>query len=223
MAGIFYTLEETAEKLRMTEGEVKKLIEEDKLREFRIGSDMLLKAEEVEAMAAEKGIEIEPKVEEEEPTPVTPVAETAELEASNAETTEPETGEIDLPEFELSESEEMEPKSPVLDTAALENLSVGEKVPVTKTDELEKQTTEDLKSKEVAAIVPEPKSRRRSKVKREVARTTRTRNRPRLTIGQWLFYGLSEDNPGAIIVLFLLLGGIIIGCLALGSFLYEIL
>ncbi len=223
MAGIFYTLEETAEKLKMTEGEVKKLIKEDKLREFRIGSDLLLKAEEVKAMAAEKGVEIEPKVEEEEPALVPAVPETAELETSQAETAEPETGEIDLPEFELSESEEMEPESPVLDTAALENLSVGEEVPVPKTGELETQTIRASKSKEVAAIMPETKSRWRSKAKQKVARTTRTRSRPRLTIGQWLFYGLSNDNPGAIIVLFLLLGGIIIGCIALGSFLYEIL
>ncbi len=224
MAGIFYTLEEAAEKLKMAEDEVTKLIKEDKLREFRIGSDMLLKAEEVEAIVAEKGVEIEPEVQaEEEPALVSTAPEATEPETSQTESTEPETGEIDLPEFELSELEEMEPESPVLDTAVLENLGVGEEVPVPQTGEREAQPIEASKSKEVAAILPETTLKRRSKTKRKVAKTTRTSYRQRLTIGQWLFYGLSDDNPGAIIVLFLLLGGIIIGCLALGSFLIEML
>ena len=58
MAGIFYSIKEAAKRLKITEKEVKKLIEQGTLREFRIGSDLLLKAEEVENLACEKGISV---------------------------------------------------------------------------------------------------------------------------------------------------------------------
>lgn len=200
MSGMFYSIKETAEKLKMTEKEVKELIKQDKLREFRIGSDMLLKAEEVNSLAAEKGISAEPEVAAEEQASI-PVA---------PESMEPEAGEIDLSGFELPESEAMEPESPVLDMADLESLSVGEGVPAGKVG------TEDI-----PAVQPKAASKKkRSKVKKQVAVRS---SRPRLTIGQWFWKGLREDSPGAIILLFLLLGGIIIGCLALGTYLSGVL
>jgi len=226
MAGMFYSLKETAEKLNITEKEVKELIRQDKLREFRIGSDLLLKAEEVEAMAAERGISVEPKVQaEEEPASVPAAPETPELQTGQEETMEPEAGEIELPEFELPESEAMEPESLVLDMAELEELGAGEEMPAQQAGESE------VKTEEVTAVLPtrrgkarrSPKvtsKKQRSKAKRKVART---RSRPRLSIGQWFWKGLTEDNPVAVILLFLLLGIIIIACIAIPSLLYEML
>jgi excisionase family DNA binding protein len=53
MAGMFYSLKEAAQKLGVTEDQVKQLAKEDKLREFRDGSNLLFKIEEVDALLAE--------------------------------------------------------------------------------------------------------------------------------------------------------------------------
>lgn len=55
MAGMFYSLQQTAQKLNVNEEQVSKLVEERKLREFRDGSNVLFKVSEVEALAAEMG------------------------------------------------------------------------------------------------------------------------------------------------------------------------
>jgi hypothetical protein len=56
MAGMFYTLQEVVEKLGKTEAEIKTLVREGKLREFRDGAKQLYKVEDVEAlMASPKG------------------------------------------------------------------------------------------------------------------------------------------------------------------------
>lgn len=52
MPGIFYTLQEVIEKLAKTEAEIKSLVREGKLREFRDGAKQLYKVEDVEAIAA---------------------------------------------------------------------------------------------------------------------------------------------------------------------------
>lgn len=52
MAGMFYTLQEVIEKLAKSEAEIKTLVREGKLREFRDGSKQLYKVEDVEALAA---------------------------------------------------------------------------------------------------------------------------------------------------------------------------
>jgi len=56
MAGMFYSLKEAAAKLSMTEQEVKELAKQGKLREFRDGSNLLFKVDEVEALMADTGI-----------------------------------------------------------------------------------------------------------------------------------------------------------------------
>ena len=56
MAGMFYSLQEAAQKLNMSEEEVTKLVEERKLREFRDGSNVLFKVSEVEALMADTGL-----------------------------------------------------------------------------------------------------------------------------------------------------------------------
>jgi len=69
MAGMFYSLKETAEKLGIAEDDVKQLAEEGKLREFRDGSNLLFKIEEVDALLSggpsedlEMDLELEPEV-----------------------------------------------------------------------------------------------------------------------------------------------------------------
>jgi len=57
MAGMFYSLEEAAKKLGKTEEEVKLLATEGKLREFRDGSVVMFKTDEVDALLAESDLE----------------------------------------------------------------------------------------------------------------------------------------------------------------------
>ncbi|MBM4024263.1 MAG: hypothetical protein FJ280_02500 [Planctomycetes bacterium] len=57
MAGMFYSLKEAAQRLGKTEDQVKQLAKDGKLREFRDGSNLLFKIEEVNALLAE-GIDI---------------------------------------------------------------------------------------------------------------------------------------------------------------------
>jgi hypothetical protein len=52
MPGMFYALQEVIEKLGKTEAEIKALVREGKLREFRDGTKQLYKVEDVEALAA---------------------------------------------------------------------------------------------------------------------------------------------------------------------------
>ena len=58
MAGMFYSLKETADRLGKTEDEVRQLARGGKLREFRDGSHVLFKADEVNALMAE-GIDVD--------------------------------------------------------------------------------------------------------------------------------------------------------------------
>jgi len=53
MAGMFYTLQQAAEKLNMTEQQVEQLVAQGKLREFRDGANVHLKIAEVDAFIAE--------------------------------------------------------------------------------------------------------------------------------------------------------------------------
>jgi len=53
MAGMFYSLEETASKLQKSEDELHELVKEGKLREFRDGPNLLFKVDEVESLIPE--------------------------------------------------------------------------------------------------------------------------------------------------------------------------
>jgi len=56
MAGMFYSLQEVAAKLNKTEEEVKEIIRQGRLREFRDGPNLLFKVDEVEALMSDTGI-----------------------------------------------------------------------------------------------------------------------------------------------------------------------
>jgi hypothetical protein len=53
MAGMFYNLQEVVAKLKKTEADVKQMVKDGKLREFRDGSKVLFKADEVDKLAEE--------------------------------------------------------------------------------------------------------------------------------------------------------------------------
>jgi len=53
MAGMFYSLQEAASKLNKTEEEIKEIIKQGRLREFRDGPNLLLKVDEVEALMSD--------------------------------------------------------------------------------------------------------------------------------------------------------------------------
>ena len=58
MAGMFYSLQEVCEKLGKSENEIKQLVQEGKLREFRDGSNLLFKIGDVKALSGGEDSEI---------------------------------------------------------------------------------------------------------------------------------------------------------------------
>jgi len=135
MAGMFYSLQEAAEKLNISEDQLKELAQEGKLREFRDGPNILFKVDEVEALMPEfeatefetpelevtepetpepETAEPEPQAEEEEPIELdlsdteVPKAETPEPETAEPE---PETAEEEAVELDLSDTEKPEPET----------------------------------------------------------------------------------------------------------------
>ncbi len=114
MAGMFYSLQEAAEKLNKTEEEIKQIVQEGNLREFRDGPNLLFKVEEVEALMSEASV----PASEEAPEPDVPEAETLEPEVSEPEALEPDVPEAESLEPEVSEPETLEPET--LEPEALE-------------------------------------------------------------------------------------------------------
>jgi len=115
MAGMFYSLQEAAEKLNKTEEELKQIVKEGKLREFRDGPNLLFKVEEVEALMSDTGV----MPSEQAPEPEALEPEAAALETSEAEALEPETLEPEALEIEALEPEALEPEA--LEPEALES------------------------------------------------------------------------------------------------------
>ena len=113
MAGMFYSLEEAAEKLDKTPEELKQIVKEGKLREFRDGPNLLFKVEEVEALMSDMVAEPE---EISEPEPEAPPIETP-----SPESAEPE----EIPSLDDLESEEM-PSQENLEPEEMPELEVPE-------------------------------------------------------------------------------------------------
>ena len=105
MAGMFYSLQEAAEKLNKTEEQLKEIVQEGKLREFRDGPNLLFKIEEIEALMSEA----------EAAKPVAPAPEVAEPDVAEPEVPEPQAEEEEAVEFDLSEPEAEEEKAVDLD------------------------------------------------------------------------------------------------------------
>ncbi len=115
MAGMFYSLEEAAQKLNKTPDQIKDMVKAGALREFRDGTNVLFKVDEIESLVAEAGA---PAAESAVPEP--PEFEDLELEPADAEGLDQELSDIEIPELEalepeLGEAEEQTPKEPKLE------------------------------------------------------------------------------------------------------------
>jgi len=159
MAGMFYSLREAAEKLNISEDQLKELAREGKLREFRDGPNLLFKVDEVEALIPDFETP-EPEMGEPEPeaeeaieldladTEV-PQAETPEPEAEVSEQLTPEeASDLEAIEEEIPESGEEQVPSP----EALEAEMAGLEEPV------EEVAEEELMPEAFEAETPEPEA-----------------------------------------------------------------
>ena len=102
MSGMFYSLDEAAEKLNKSKDELKQLVKDGQIREFRDGPNILFKAEEVEALILTGDVsgptEVEAPIELHDETEIIEMA---------PEELEPEIGTevMEIPELALEESE----------------------------------------------------------------------------------------------------------------------
>ena len=172
MAGMFYSLQEAAEKLNLTEEQLKEFVQEGKLREFRDGPNLLFKVDEVEALIPEfeapepEAFEPEapepeiavPEVEvEEEPVELDisePEAEEGtevELEIPEPAAEEPEAVELEAPEPEVPEVEISEPEAEVEEPVELEDISELEAL-----SDSDVPSLEDLEEEMAEVDVEEP-------------------------------------------------------------------
>ena len=149
MAGMFYSLQEAAEKLNKTEEELKQIVKEGKLREFRDGPNLLFKVEEVEALMSDTGVMPSEQVPEPEALePEAAALETPEPEALEPQAPEPEALEIEALEPEALEPEALEPEA--LEPEALESEALSLEAPSPETPESEAPATEDLEEELLA-------------------------------------------------------------------------
>ena len=114
MAGMFYSLKEAAKKLNKTEEELKQIVKEGKLREFRDGPNLLFKVEEIEALMSDTsaiGLEEIQEIEPQEPE--IPALEVQEPEIPAQEAPEPEVPAQEAPEPEAPAAKIPEPEAPV--------------------------------------------------------------------------------------------------------------
>ena len=131
MAGMFYSLQETIEKLHKTEDEIKQIVAEGKLREFRDGPSLLFKVEEVEALIPQAGDNslqeaLEPESPEaEDSEPAVLEAEDAEPVELEPEDLEPAAIEPDALEPDDSEPEDLEPEAVEPELSAEESADAG--------------------------------------------------------------------------------------------------
>jgi excisionase family DNA binding protein len=160
MAGMFYSLHEAAEKLNISEDQLKELAQEGKIREFRDGPNLLFKVDEVEALIPQfeasepeatepEPVELEPQAEEEEAidfdlsdTEFPEQEETAEPEMAEPE---PQDEEAEPVELDLSDTEIPEERIPEPEEQASEP-QAGEEVP--DVEALEEETAEPEVSEE---------------------------------------------------------------------------
>jgi len=100
MAGMFYSLQEAAEKLNKTQKQIKQLVKEGKLREFRDGPNRLFKVDEIEGLMEQDSsatADIMGPAEAPEP----PRFHGGKLAPAEAGVSEPESPEMEIPELAI--------------------------------------------------------------------------------------------------------------------------
>ena len=149
MAGMFYSLKETAQKLDKTEAEVRQLAKAGKLREFRDGATLLFKIDEVEALLTDSSI-ITPRPVGPPKQPEKPVSAVETEEPMEPESVLPEVPE---PDFNLEEALQPEPELKM--DEVLEGEPPAElELPVEQEQELPSAEAQPLEGEEIS-LAPE--------------------------------------------------------------------
>ncbi|MHC4745278.1 MAG: helix-turn-helix domain-containing protein, partial [Planctomycetota bacterium] len=205
MAGMFCSLEEAALRLGKSEEEIKDMIKQGTLREFRDGPNLLLKVDEIEEVAQQQGIEAPaeaPAQEAPPPTPLATVPTSLETEPEEDEMEEPE-----IPELESLELDSLEPAAedeaaldmPELDSlepAAIEegnldvpelgsfeedmpDLELPELAAVDSAEEMPAIADDELLSMQEEAPAPEPAPAEKPKAKAKKKKTPKPKKQPR--------------------------------------------
>jgi len=229
MAGMFCSLEEAAEILNKTPDQIKELVTQGRLREFRDGTSLLLKLDDLQALASEEGIEPAMEAfptETPAPRPLATTPTRKQAQASDLDAIEPQDADMEMPELELPETKTAEDESPDLDIGDFGAFEQEDETPAVKDVEpdlaIEEPTADDIPAmQETAADKPEAKQKPPRKARpKKVVRTT---GEPGLSLGQWFIAGLQKDNPVAVFMLILLLTVIIAVCVAIGYAAYYAL
>jgi pilus assembly protein FimV len=150
MSGMFYSLEEAAEKLNKSRDEVKKLVKEGHLREFRDGPNVLFKAEEVEALMTQ--VEIPEPSDSEEV--IEPQEELDFAELAGAE--EPQEEDLGIPELAEEPSEEEMEISELAQEPSEEGASEEPVEPETEIQEVPVESDELVDSQMETAVFEAP-------------------------------------------------------------------
>lgn len=216
MAGMFCSVEEAARILGKTEQELKDMVKQGLLREFRDGPTLLLKVDEIEELAQREGIELTDDSfadDVQAHPPLATIPTTLEARTEEIEMAEPEIPELDPLEpsssdemdFDASELKSLEDDLPDLDLPELEPL------------ESEGATAALSDDKPVTAAKGKPKRQPKPK-KQPKPQPIRVQasKAPSRTFGEWFVGGLRDDNLAAIIVLVILLGLVVAACAAIG-------
>ena len=221
MAGMFCSIEEAARILGKTEQDLKDMVKQGVLREFRDGPTLLLKVDEIEEVARREGIELTDEAFDHDvqaPPPLATIPTTLDTRSEETEMAEPEIPELDPLEpsssdemdFDASELKSLEDDLPDLDLPELEPLesegaaaALSGNKPVT--------AAKEPKAKGKPKRQPKPKKQPKPKPIRVQASKA-----PSRTFGEWLVGGLRDDNLAAIIMLIMLLGLVVAACVAIG-------
>jgi excisionase family DNA binding protein len=177
MGGMFYSLREAAEKLNKTEGEVRQLAKDGKLREFRDGSNLLFKIDEVESLMSDatvsEALEVQPVSEppaeqsesielEEAEQPEPTMEPEPSVEPEEAQAYEPEPEPIFEPETAQAPGEVPEPEPVVEPEAAQESEAASELEPVLESETaqvsepaLEPESATEQEEEEEISLAPE--------------------------------------------------------------------
>ena len=228
MAGMFCSIEEAAQRLGKSEEELKEMVKQGTLREFRDGPNLLMKVDEIEEIARRDGIELptEPLHEDvQPPPPLATIPTTIETKPEEIEMAEPEIPELDPLEpsasdetdIDASELKSLEDELPDLDLPELDALEAEDEILTLPEDEPllpdDEPPAKKPKAKTKAKRKRQPKPKKQPKPRPVKVTTT---SPPSMAFGQWFIGGLRDDNLAAIIVLIIILGLIIAACVGIG-------
>ena len=228
MAGMFYSLKEAAERLNRTEDELRALAKQGRIREFRDGSELLFRVNEVDALIPET-VNAEPAENADQESVEIPAFEDepVQMEASEQEVQDQEVIELEakiaeVPEPQVDQSQDAELESSVLEMINLDISELEEQDSSSDMDEIDAEIAQspvsDMEMEQSAEPQPkaEPKKRHKPAPMPEV-------NIPQnLTAMQRFVNGLRDDNPVSVILLFVILCAVLSACGALGYFIYKL-